>query len=84
MIKVNKIITSEFNTIIHACIAYMNKLKPIIFFELENTFLNDQQMSTQLDVYIILSMFQYHTSHTFEIINNSPYNERAFLLKSQN
>lgn len=32
MIKVNKIITFEFNTIIHACIAYMNKLKPIMFF----------------------------------------------------
>jgi hypothetical protein len=46
-----------------------------------NTFLNAQQISTQLDVYIVLFIPLYHAFRTFKFINTYPLQERAFVLK---
>jgi hypothetical protein len=46
-----------------------------------NTFLNAQQISTQLVAYIILFIPLYHTSRTFKFINTSPLQKCAFVLK---
>ena len=71
------------NSIIRACIAEKTDASSRIL-KLGNAFLNGQQMSAPLGVYLTLSMPLYHSSRTFEFINTSPYNERAFILKSQN
>jgi hypothetical protein len=46
-----------------------------------NTFLNVQQISTQLATYIVLSIPLYHAFRTFKFINTSPLQEHAFVLK---
>ncbi len=42
---------------------------------------NAQQMSTQLVVYLVLSIPLYHSSQTFNFINTSPCQEHVFVLK---
>ncbi len=51
--------------------------------KLGNAFLNAQQMSAQLAVYLILSLPLYHASRTFKFINTSAPQDRAFVLKPQ-
>ena len=46
-----------------------------------NAFLNVQQMSAQLVVYVVLSIPLYHASRSFKFINTSPPQERTFILK---
>jgi hypothetical protein len=46
-----------------------------------NVFLNAQQMSTQLGIYLILSLPLHHALRSFQFINTSLENERAFILK---
>jgi hypothetical protein len=48
-----------------------------------NVQLNVQQMGTQLTIYLVLHLPLYHSSRTFQFINISPFEECAFVLKSQ-
>ena len=52
--------------------------------KLGNAFLNAQQMSTQLAVYLVLSIPLHHASWSFKFINTSSLDEWAFVLKPQN
>jgi hypothetical protein len=40
-------------------------------------------MVIQLVAYLVLSLPLYHSSRTFQFINSFPFEERAFVLKSQ-
>jgi hypothetical protein len=40
-------------------------------------------MVAQLVIYLVLSLPLYHSFQTFQFINISPFEERAFVLKSQ-
>jgi hypothetical protein len=51
--------------------------------KLSNAFINAQQMFVRLVAYLVLSLSLYHSSRTFQFINISPFEERAFVLKSQ-
>jgi len=47
---------------------------------MENVFLN-AQMSKQLTIYLIFSLPLHHASRSFQFMNTSLENERAFILK---
>ena len=82
MTKMDKNITSELQSIIQKCID--NKvLADEQILKLGNVFLNAQQMSAQLAIYLILSLPLYHASRTFKFINTSAPQDRAFVLKPQ-
>jgi hypothetical protein len=80
MTNVDKSITSELSSIIKTCVTEKIDANTRIL-KLGNAFLNAQQMLAQLAIYLVLSLPLYHASRTFEFINTSPYNERAFVLK---
>ena len=44
-----------------------------------NAFLNAQQMSAQLVVYVVLFIPLYHASRSFKFINTSPPQEQTFI-----
>ena len=82
MIKVDNSMTTELKSILQKCIT--NKIDANInFLKLGNAFLNAQQMSAQLGIYLILSIPLYHCSYSFASINTSPLQEQAFVLKPQ-
>ena len=82
MTKVDKSMTTELKSILQNCIT--NKTDANIrILKLGNVFLNAQQMSAQLAIYLILSIPLYHCSCSFAFINTSPLQERAFVLKPQ-
>ena len=82
MTKVDKSMTTELKSILQNCIT--NKTDANIrILKLGNAFLNAQQMSAQLAIYLILSIPLYHCSRSFAFINTSPLQERAFVLKPQ-
>jgi len=59
---------------------YENKIEAHIHIrKMGNDFLSAQQMSAQLDTYIVLSIPLYHASRTFKFINTSPLQEHAFV-----
>jgi hypothetical protein len=82
MTKVDKSITTELKSILQKCIAEKTDANLRIL-KLGNAFLNAQQMSAQLAIYLILSIPLFHCSHSFAFINTSPLQERAFVLKPQ-
>ena len=47
-----------------------------------NAFLNAQQMSAQLVVYVVMFIPLYHASRSFKFINTSPPQEQTFILKN--
>ena len=82
MIKVDKSVTKKLKATLQKCIA--KKIDTNLrTFNLGNTFLNVQQISAQLAIYLILSIPLYHCSHSFAFINTSPLQEQAFLLMPQ-
>lgn len=82
MTKVDKTITVELKSILQKCIGEKTDANLRIL-KLGNAFLNAQQMSAQLAIYLILSIPLYHCSRSFSFINTSPSHERAFILKPQ-
>ena len=61
MTKIDKFITKELHKVIQKCI--VEKIEAYIKIQnLENTFLNAQQMSTQLAAYLVHSIPLYHAS----------------------
>jgi hypothetical protein len=69
-------------SILQMCIAG-KKDANLRILKLGNAFLNAQQMSAQLAIYLILSIPKYHCLRSFAFINTSPIQERAFVLKPQ-
>ncbi len=51
--------------------------------KLGNVFFNAQQMVVQLIAYLVFSSPLYRLCRTFQLINIFPFEERAFVLKSQ-
>jgi hypothetical protein len=51
--------------------------------KLGNVFFNAQQMVVLLTVCVVHSLPLYHSFQTFQFINNFPFLECAFVLKSQ-
>jgi len=82
MTKVDKSITTKLKSIIQKCIEDKTHANKQIL-KLGNAFLNAQQMSAQLVVYLILSLPLYHSSRSFKFMNTSPLGEPAFFLKPQ-
>jgi hypothetical protein len=82
MTKTDKFITKELHKVIKKCI--VEKIEAYIKIQnLENTFLNTQQMFAQLAAYLVLSIPFYHTSRVFKFINTLSLNKCAFALKKQ-
>jgi hypothetical protein len=82
MTKIDKSITSELHSIIKKCIANNIDANTRIQ-KFGNVFFNAQQMVVQLVAYLVLSFKLYHSSRTFQFINIFPFEECAFVLKSQ-
>ena len=78
--KIDKTVTQELNKIIANC-TKENIEANIRIPKMGNAFLNVQQMSAQLVVYVVLSIPLYHASRSFKFINTSPPQERTFILK---
>jgi hypothetical protein len=72
---------NEFQTIIKKC-EDENIDANLRIRKLSNAFLNSQQMSAQLAIYIILSLPFYHAFRSFSFLNTSPQPECAFVFKS--
>jgi hypothetical protein len=82
MTKVDKNITSELQSIMQKCID--NKvLADERILKLGYVFLNAQQMSARLAIYLIFFLPLYHASRTFKFIDTSGPQDRAFVLKPQ-
>ncbi len=82
IIKINKSMTLELHFIIQKCI--INNIDANTKIQkLGNVFLNVQQMVAQVAIYFMFSLLLYHSFRTFQIINTSLFEERAFVLKQQ-
>jgi hypothetical protein len=82
MTKIGKSITLDLHFIIKKCIA--NNIDANLKIQnLNNAFINAQQMVIQLATYFMFSLPLYHSSQTFQFINISSFKERVFVLKSQ-
>ena len=82
MTKIDKSMTTKLKSILQKCI--IEKIDANIrILKLDNVFLNAQQISTQVAVYLILFISLYHCSCLFVFINTSPLQKQAFVLKPQ-
>ena len=70
MTKVDESMTTELKSILQKCITDKIDVN-IRILKLGNAFLNAQQMSAQLAIYLILSILLYHCSRLFAFINTS-------------
>jgi len=76
MTKIDKPITSKLYSIIKICIANNVDANKIIQ-------KLGKQMIVQLVAYLVFFLPLHHSSWTFQFINICPFEERAFVLKSQ-
>jgi hypothetical protein len=77
--KIDKTITNELQTIIKKC-ENENVDANLRVRKLGNDFLNAQQMSAQVTIYIILSLPFYHASRSFSFFNTLPLSKHVFIL----
>ena len=79
--KIDKIVTQKSNKIITNCIQKNIEVN-IRIQKMGNAFLNAQQMSARLVVYVVFFISLYHASRSFKFINTSPPQKQTFFSKN--